>query len=93
MACASVCKKWSEIALDELWRDLQDVYPLLKLVIDNDSYYNEDRWSYFDRIDVSVSKSFVIVYANAITFLGNLPTPPGCGLVEVQGVRCSCGFH
>lgn len=35
-----MCKKWSEVALDELWRDSGDVYSLLKLAIDDDSFYD-----------------------------------------------------
>lgn len=29
---AVVCKNWSDIALDELWRDLESVLPLLNLL-------------------------------------------------------------
>ncbi|KAG8964847.1 hypothetical protein FRC00_000882 [Tulasnella sp. 408] len=39
--CACVCKKWSEVALDELWRDLEHIYPLLKLVIPSELLYEE----------------------------------------------------
>lgn len=31
---ARVCKKWSGLALDELWRDLESVLPLLDLLVD-----------------------------------------------------------
>ncbi|KAG8945172.1 hypothetical protein FRC04_001151 [Tulasnella sp. 424] len=41
-ACACVCKTWSELALDELWRNLEDHEPLLRLVIDDDAFYNEE---------------------------------------------------
>ncbi|KAG8914850.1 hypothetical protein FRC00_010336 [Tulasnella sp. 408] len=33
---ARVCKNWSDPALDELWRDLQSVFPLLQLVMDSE---------------------------------------------------------
>ncbi|KAG8944663.1 hypothetical protein FRC04_001627 [Tulasnella sp. 424] len=33
-SCAVVCKPWSEVALDYLWRDLDSVFPLLELVMD-----------------------------------------------------------
>ncbi|KAG8945177.1 hypothetical protein FRC04_001156 [Tulasnella sp. 424] len=32
LAAATVCRKWSTLALDCLWRDLKSVYPLLVLV-------------------------------------------------------------
>ncbi|KIO32396.1 hypothetical protein M407DRAFT_18707 [Tulasnella calospora MUT 4182] len=31
--CALVCKLWSEVALDELWKHLDSVFPLLELVM------------------------------------------------------------
>ncbi|KAG8944664.1 hypothetical protein FRC04_001628 [Tulasnella sp. 424] len=34
VSCAVVCKPWSDIALDYLWRDLDSVFPLLELVMD-----------------------------------------------------------
>ncbi|KAG9045732.1 hypothetical protein FS837_005754 [Tulasnella sp. UAMH 9824] len=40
-ACAGVCKKWSPVALDELWRDLEDIYPLLKLLIRFEDFIDE----------------------------------------------------
>ncbi|KAG8968652.1 hypothetical protein FRC05_001458 [Tulasnella sp. 425] len=33
-SCAVVCKPWSRVALDELWRNLDSVFPLLELVVD-----------------------------------------------------------
>ncbi|KAG9045734.1 hypothetical protein FS837_005756 [Tulasnella sp. UAMH 9824] len=38
----------SEVALDELWRDLEDIYPLLKLLIPFDSFYDEYRQDKFE---------------------------------------------
>lgn len=29
---ASVCKRWSDIALDSLWRDLDDLYRLFRIL-------------------------------------------------------------
>ncbi|KAG8915897.1 hypothetical protein FRC00_008438 [Tulasnella sp. 408] len=40
-ACARVCKKWSEVALDELWRELEDIYPLLRLLIPFEDFFDE----------------------------------------------------
>ncbi|KAG8913891.1 hypothetical protein FRC01_004337, partial [Tulasnella sp. 417] len=33
---ARVCKDWSDAALDELWKDLDSIFPLLELVLDLD---------------------------------------------------------
>ncbi|KAG8900850.1 hypothetical protein FRC00_010818 [Tulasnella sp. 408] len=33
---ARVCKSWKDTALDELWRDLDSIFPLLELVLDVD---------------------------------------------------------
>ncbi|KAG8945171.1 hypothetical protein FRC04_001150 [Tulasnella sp. 424] len=51
VACACVCKKWSELALDELWRDLQGVQPLLRLVIEDEQFYDEGSWGYPETVD------------------------------------------
>lgn len=33
-SCAVVCKPWSDLGLDYLWRHLDSVFPLLELVLD-----------------------------------------------------------
>ncbi|KAG8920000.1 hypothetical protein FRC01_000986 [Tulasnella sp. 417] len=32
-SCALVCKQWSEVALDRLWRHLESMFPLLELLM------------------------------------------------------------
>ncbi|KAG8900847.1 hypothetical protein FRC00_010815 [Tulasnella sp. 408] len=39
---ARVCKTWSDPALDELWKNLKNVFPLLQLVLDLDILRNDD---------------------------------------------------
>ncbi|KAG8913133.1 hypothetical protein FRC01_004716 [Tulasnella sp. 417] len=38
--CVQVCKLWSEVALDELWKHLDSVFPLLELVMSIDLLRN-----------------------------------------------------
>lgn len=63
-ACALVCKKWSEISLNELWRDLEDIIPLLRLVMHSQLFY--DRETGTSMHDVGLSRfKWTITYADS----------------------------
>ncbi|KAG8945169.1 hypothetical protein FRC04_001148 [Tulasnella sp. 424] len=41
-ACALVCKNWSEVTLDELWRHLEHIQPILNLITGGRPFYDHD---------------------------------------------------
>ncbi|KAG8925657.1 hypothetical protein FRC00_003786, partial [Tulasnella sp. 408] len=48
---ARVCKWWSDTALNELWRDLYSVFPLLELVLDLSLIKEEITSSMFEKLN------------------------------------------
>ncbi|KAG8997132.1 hypothetical protein FRB90_012572 [Tulasnella sp. 427] len=41
-SCARVCRRWSETALDELWREIDDVHQLLCFVVKSDPFFDSE---------------------------------------------------
>ncbi|KAG8972755.1 hypothetical protein FRC05_009585 [Tulasnella sp. 425] len=94
-ACACVCKKWSEVALDELWRDPGDVYSLLKLAIDDDSFYDgrsEMDDETLERIQDADWPRFR-KYATRVVFINFYEYPSARPLPSKAGIAFLCFHH
>ncbi|KIO32387.1 hypothetical protein M407DRAFT_18698 [Tulasnella calospora MUT 4182] len=92
---ARVCKNWSDRALDELWRDLDSVFPLLELLMDSELVRAASR----DSADLEVVSSALAnadwprfhSYAKRVQFFhfDNLDTP----LLEYGLMGSICLHH